>query len=194
MQPNDDASTIRVAVPGDLSRIVDIYNYYVTHSHATFDVTPFTVGERVPWFAGFSETGPYRLLVAERDNQLNGWCCSIPFQDKPAYDISVETTVYVDPDAVGRGIGRALYTKLLEGLEAAGLHGAYAGIALPNDASVALHEHCGFRMIGKYEEVGRKFDRYWTVAWYGKRLQQDDVNGTHSNDDNHAGEENQEIA
>jgi len=170
MQAAKSATEIRNAVPADLSRIVEIYNYYVTNSHATFDWSPFSVGERVPWFAQFRDDGPHQLLVAVRDGSVIGWCCSTAFGHKPGYDISVETTIYLDADEAGQGTGRVLYPELLDRLEKAGLHGAYAGIALPNDASVRLHRECGFREVGSYREVGRKFDRYWTVAWYEKRI------------------------
>ena len=93
-------------------------------------------------------------------------------EDRAAYDVAVETSVYLAPDACGRGLGRRLYEALFDELDGAGLHGAYGGIALPNDASVRLHEALGFRRVGIYEEVGRKFGRYWSVAWYEKRLRE----------------------
>lgn len=161
---------IRNCAPGDYAGVVDIYNHYVENSHATFDISPYSVGERVPWFAQFAETGPHQLLVATRDAGVAGWCCSAPFGTRPGYDVSVETTIYVAPDACGQGIGSSLYGQLLSRLEATGLHGAYAGVALPNDSSVRLHERAGFRKIGVYAEVGRKFERFIDVAWFERRL------------------------
>lgn len=161
---------IRNCGPGDYAGVVGIYNHYVEHSHATFDVAPYSVGERVPWFAQFDDAGPHQLLVAVRDGAVAGWCCSTPFGSRPGYDVSVETTIYVVPDACGGGIGKSLYGDLLSRLEETGLHGAYAAIALPNEASVRLHERVGFRKIGVYEEVGRKFERFIDVAWFGRRL------------------------
>jgi phosphinothricin acetyltransferase len=84
--------------------------------------------------------------------------------------VSIETSVYLAAAATGRGIGTRLYAALLERLQGIGLHGAYAGISLPNDASVRLHESLGFRKAGHYAEVGRKFDKYWSVAWYERRI------------------------
>ena len=75
-------------------------------------------------------------------------------------------------EAIGQGIGKQLYEVLLQKLSGIGLHGAYAGIALPNDASVNLHAALGFRKVGVYEEVGYKFDKYWSVAWYELRIQE----------------------
>ena len=83
----------------------------------------------------------------------------------------METTIYLDPGAVGKGIGRALYGELIDMLLAdERVHRAYGGVALPNAASAALHESLGFRRVGTYHEVGYKFDKYWDVAWYEKDL------------------------
>lgn len=169
-RPGNKTSEIRIAVPADLSQIVGIYNYFILHSHATFDVLPYSVGERVPWFAQFAAVGPHVILVAEVDGKVLGWCCSTQFKERPAYAVSVETTVYVDHSALGRGIGRQLYDALFDRLHGQGLHGAYAGITLPNEASVRLHESLGFTKAGEFREVGYKFEQYWTVAWYEKRL------------------------
>ena len=160
------APNIRPAGPGDYHAVVAIYNHYIETSHATFDLHPYSLGERAPWFAQFSADGPYQLLVAEEDGALLGYCCSTPFKDRAAYDVSVETSAYLDAAATGRGVGRRLYESLLDRLAGIGLHGAYAGIALPNEPSVRLHEALGFRKVGHYEEVGRKFGKFWSVAWY----------------------------
>lgn len=164
--------TIRNAGPGDYERIVAIYNHYVLHSPATFDVRSYSLGERVSWLAGFGSSGPHQLLVAADKSGVLGYAYSAPFNPRPAYDISVETTVYVDPDALGRGIGSALYGDLFGRLEGIGLHGAYAGVTLPNEPSVQLHLKFGFREIGIEREVGRKFDRYWDVGRYERRLRE----------------------
>lgn len=165
-----DDVLIRHCGPGDYDAIVRIYNHYIEHSPATFDVVPYSVGARVPWFAQFSEDGPFQLLVAVTSDEVLGYCCSTRFKTRPAYDISVETTAYVNADAVGQGIGKKMYATLLARLGETGVHGAYAGVTLPNDASVKLHESLGFTKIGVFEEVGRKFNQYWNVAWLQKRL------------------------
>jgi phosphinothricin acetyltransferase len=99
-----------------------------------------------------------------------GYATSGPFRPKPAYATSVETTVYVAPDSGRRGIGTLLYKALFEALADEDLHRAYAGVAQPNDASTRLHERFGFRHVGTYREAGRKFGRWWDVAWYEKEL------------------------
>jgi phosphinothricin acetyltransferase len=160
---------IRPPAPGDLEDLVRIYNHYVESSHVTFDTRPFIAEERRSWFEGFSVSGPYRLLVAAAESGIVGYASSSRFRPKPAYHTSVETTVYLDPRHLGRGLGRRLYGELLEAL--AGdprVHRAYGGIALPNPASVALHERLGFRPVGTFEQVGHKFDRFWDVRWYEK--------------------------
>ena len=110
-------------------------------------------------------------MVAERDGDLLGFASSSPFRHRPAYNTSVETSIYLDPDAIGSGVGTTLFGALLELLDAdERLHRAYGGIALPNEASIALHEKFGFRLAGTYREVGYKFDKYWDVARYEKDL------------------------
>ena len=160
---------IRPGVSGDLNRLVEIYNHYVTDTHVTFDTEPFAVAERIQWFNQFAETGRYRLLVAEAGNDILGYATSTPFKPRAAYNTSVETTIYLDPGHTGNGIGYQLYGDLIDELIAEETaHRAYGGIALPNDASVALHRKLGFEHVGSYHEVGFKFDRYWDVDWFEK--------------------------
>jgi phosphinothricin acetyltransferase len=92
------------------------------------------------------------------------------FRERAAYSRSVETSVYLDPSMLGHGLGTALYAALLDELAHEDVHRAYAGIALPNDASEALHRRLGFREVGTYTEVGRKFGRWWDVRWYERPL------------------------
>ncbi|MEU5888544.1 N-acetyltransferase family protein [Streptomyces sp. NPDC047461] len=163
---------VRPGVEGDLRALTDIYNHYVRETPITFDTTVFTPEERRPWLLSHPEDGPYLLKVAaDADSQeILGYATSSPFRAKPAYATSVEVTVYLAPHAGGRGIGTLLYKALFEALAAEDVHRAYAGIAQPNEASRRLHERFGFRHVGTYNEVGRKFGRYWDVAWYEKEL------------------------
>ena len=167
----DDGLIIRPADASDLNALVEIYNHYVTETHITFDVEPFAVGARTQWFTQFAATGPHRLLVADVDDKVQGDACSTRFKSRAAYDTSVETTVYLHPDYIGKGLGRALYGALVEQLEQeAGVHRAYGGVALPNDASVRLHEELGFKRVATYHEVGFKFGKYWDVSWFEKEV------------------------
>jgi phosphinothricin acetyltransferase len=165
------AIRIRSAHQDDLPELVRIYNHYVMATHITFDVEPFSIAERRIWFDGFSLDGPHRLLVADVDARTAGYASSKEFRAKPAYRMSVETTIYLDPLFVGRGVGKTLYGALLEALQAEPqVHRAYGVIALPNPASVALHEQLGFRLVGTLWEVGYKFGKYWDVSWYEKEM------------------------
>ncbi|MFD5339413.1 GNAT family N-acetyltransferase [Streptomyces hawaiiensis] len=163
---------VRPGVEADLDALTTLYNHYVRETAITFDTAVFTPQERRPWLLSHPEDGPYRLMVAtEPDSQeILGYSTSSPFRMKPAYATSVETTVYVAPGAGRRGVGTLLYTALFEALSGEDLHRAYAGVALPNEASARLHERFGFRHVGTYREAGRKFGRYWDVAWYEKEL------------------------
>lgn len=163
------AVTIRQGESADLNRLVEIYNHYVTETHVTFDTTPFLVTDRIQWFNQFTAEGPYRLLVAESNGAILGYATSTRYKPREGYDTSVETTIYLDPGECGHGTGRQLYAALMDQLLAdPAVHRAYGGIALPNDASVALHLELGFERAGSYHEVGFKFDRYWDVDWFEK--------------------------
>ena len=161
---------VRPGREDDLVALTAIYNHYVTTSHVTFDDVPFSVDERRSWFAHYATTGPHRLVVAEDEGHVLGYATSSPFRPKPGYRTSVETTVYVAPDAGGRGVGNALYTRLFEELADERLHRAYAGLAVPNQPSRALHLRVGFTPIGVYREVGTKFGRYVDVEWFERPL------------------------
>lgn len=161
---------IRPGVEADLDGLNDLYNHYVVHTAATFDLDPVTMDERRAWFGRYATTGRHRLLVAAGDDAVLGYVTSSPFRPKRAYETSVETTVYLRPDAVGRGLGRRLYGALFAALAGEDLHRAYAGVTQPNPASVALHRALGFHHVGTFVEQGRKFGRYWDVAWYERPL------------------------
>lgn len=159
------AATIRDARAADLPRLVEIYNHYVIHTPITFDLEPFTVEQRQSWLAQFAPSGRHRLLVWEEAGTLLGYAGSHQFRVKRAYDPTVELTVYVAAEAIGRGIGSGLYRALFEALRGEDIHLFVAGITLPNPTSIALHERFGFTPVGTMHAVGRKFDRYWDVAW-----------------------------
>ncbi|BCM67491.1 putative phosphinothricin N-acetyltransferase [Streptomyces sp. EAS-AB2608] len=163
---------VRPGVEGDLKALTAIYNHYVRETAITFDTAIFSPEERRPWLLSHPEDGPHRLMVAtDADTQeILGYATSSPYRPKPAYATSVETSVYVAPDAGRRGIGTLLYDALFEALAGEDVHRAYAGIAQPNEPSTRLHERFGFQYVGTYREVGRKFGRYWDVAWYEKQL------------------------
>ncbi|MFF4557618.1 GNAT family N-acetyltransferase [Streptomyces sp. NPDC001422] len=163
---------VRPGVAADLDALTGLYNHYVRETPVTFDTVAFTPEERRPWLLSHPEDGRHRLMVATDTDSpaILGYATSSAFRVKPAYETSVEVTVYVAPDAGGRGVGTLLYTSLFAALATEDVHRAYAGIVPPNEASVRLHERFGFHHVGTYREVGRKFGRYWDVAWYEKDL------------------------
>jgi len=112
----------------------------------------------------------YPYLVAEKDAAIVGYSYADHWHERCSYRLSVETTVYLAPEHTGAGLGTALYARLLEDLGAAGFHCAIGGIALPNPASVALHEKLGFERAALFREVGRKFDRWIDVGYWQRRF------------------------
>jgi phosphinothricin acetyltransferase len=159
--------TIRTATVDDLEALTEIYNYYIVHSAITFDLHPFTAAERRAWFEGHTGSGPHRLVVAaDEDGTCVGYASSSRWRPKPAYDTTVEVSVYCHPDARGRGVGTALYRTLFGALEREDVQTLVAGVSLPNAASLSLHERFGFRPVGVFHAVGRKFDTFWDVAWF----------------------------
>jgi phosphinothricin acetyltransferase len=166
-------SRVREGVEADLPALTEIYNHYVVNTAITFDVRPFTADERRPWFREHAGHARYKLLVAEDASGVIGYATTSRWRAKPAYDTTVESTVYCRADSVGRGVGSLLYGSLFAAIEPAGVEQIVAGVALPNAASIALHERMGFREVGVFTSVGRKFDRFWDVAWYQRAVKRD---------------------
>ena len=161
------SARIRTATADDLPALVDIYNYYVINTPITFDLQPFTVDTRRPWFDDHQTSSRHRLVVAvDADDRVIGYATSSRWRPKAAYDRTVESSVYCRHDAVGCGVGSLLYAALFEQLAAEEVHRIVAGATMPNDASVALHKRFGFRAVGVFESVGFKFGKYWDVAWF----------------------------
>ncbi|WP_069174472.1 GNAT family N-acetyltransferase [Streptomyces griseus] len=167
---------VRPGTEADLEALTDIYNHDVRETALTFDTACFTTRERLPWLRSHPVDGPHRLLVAQgtptprHAPTILGYATSSPYRPKAAYSTSVEVSVYCAPGATGLGVGTLLHKELFEALADEDVHRAYAAIAQPNEASARLHEAFGFRHVGTYGEVGRKFGRYRDVAWYEKPM------------------------
>lgn len=159
---------IRPARPSDLSGIAAIYEHYVAGTHATFDTVPPPQDHWEQWLAS-AGPGDHRL-VAEGGDGLYGYAYSTRYRVRPAYDRTREVSVYLSPGSLGRGVGRALYDDLLPLLDADDVHVVLAGVALPNEASRALHRSFGFAPVGVMREVGRKLDRWIDVEWWQRTL------------------------
>ena len=160
---------LRAASAADAAAIAAIYAPYVSASAASFETEPPDAAEIARRMAG--DDGKYPWLVACGENAaLLGYAYATAFRTRPAYRFAVETTVYVASDAQKRGVGSALYAALLPLLEAQGFAQAIAAITLPNPASVVLHERCGFRRVGAYEEVGYKQGGWHSVGLWQRKL------------------------
>ena len=155
----------------DIVALTELYNHYILETTITFDLQPYTPERRYQsWMSHYAHSGRYRLFVAECDSKPVGYASSSLFNKKAAYETSVETSIYLSHDYVGRGVGSRLYEALFSTLAEEDVHRAYAGITLPNEASVAIHRKFGFERVALYREVGRKFGQYWDVAWFEKAL------------------------
>ena len=160
---------VRDVTPADVPEIARIYNHYVEHTVITFEVDPVSTqammervatvqAKRLPW------------LVWVEEARVLGYAYATTFRDRAAYRHTVETTVYLDPEATGRGGGGALYDAILDQLEKRGVRLVVGGIALPNAASVALHESRGFGHVGTFTGIGRKHGRWIDVGFWQKQL------------------------
>lgn len=160
---------VRTAVSADAEQIVAIYNHYVANTVVTFEedeVSPDEMRRRM--HDVFNAALPW--IVAEDEGQMVGYAYATKWKARSAYRYSVETTVYLADGVAGKGFGTALYTELFRILKDRGIHAAIGGIALPNDASVALHEKFGMRKVAHFEEVGFKFGRWVDVAYWQRAL------------------------
>jgi phosphinothricin acetyltransferase len=164
--------TLEIAAPDerDLPRLTEIYNHYILETAVTFETEPYTVERRRPWLATFAPAGRYRCLVAREDGRCVGWAASRRFHERAAYDPTIETSAYLDPTCRGRGLGAKLYATLFDALRAEDIHRVAGVIALPNEASVALHRRFGFEPMGVMTEAGRKFGKFWDVGWFVKAM------------------------
>ncbi len=159
---------IRAALPQDAARCAEIYAPFVTDSWVSFELTPPDSAEMVARIAGYGAT--HGWLVAEIDGRVAGYAYGSPHRTREAYASSCDVAVYVDPALARTGIGRALYAQLLPALKQRGYHAAFAGIALPNPGSIALHEAKGFAPLGIYREVGWKLGGWRDVGWWQRLL------------------------
>jgi len=162
-------AVVRTATARDGEAVARIYNHYVTETFVTFEeepVSPREMSRRIEEVA--SASLPW--LVAERDAVVVGYAYATQWRRRRAYRFSAEVTVYVAADQAGRGFGSRLYSQLLPVLRDREIHAAMGGIALPNDASVALHEKFGFRKVAHFDQAGFKFNRWIDVGYWQRIL------------------------
>jgi L-amino acid N-acyltransferase YncA len=157
--------TTRAATPRDAGPLASIYNHYVRETIVTFEeepVSPEAFSRRIEDVLASS----HPWLVAVEEERAVGYAYATPWKSRSGYRFSAEVTVYVADGHSGRGIGSALYSELFSVLEARGIHAVIGGIALPNEASIALHEKFGMRKVAHFEQVGFKFGRWIDVGYW----------------------------
>jgi phosphinothricin acetyltransferase len=155
---------IRSASVDDAEAVSGIYNYYVLNTIVTFEEQPVTVGEMRQRIADVTARFPW--LIALDQGRAVGYGYASLWKSRSAYRRSLESTIYLDPNLVGRGIGTHLYGALLRELAARDIHSVVGGIALPNPASIALHERMGFEKVAHFREAGQKFGRWIDVGYW----------------------------
>lgn len=155
---------IRSATPEDAAPICDIYNHYVRETVVTFEEQPVAAEEMAKRIADIVKGLPW--LVWEEGGRVLGYAYASPWKVRAAYRHSVEASIYLAPEATGRGIGSSLYRAIIEDVRRRGVHCLIGGAALPNPASVALHERLGFEKVAQFKQVGFKFGRWIDVAYW----------------------------
>jgi phosphinothricin acetyltransferase len=154
--------TIRRATMADAEAIREIYNIEVTGSTATLDLVPRSVAEQVGWMVAHS--GVYPAIVADKGGVTVGFASVSPYRPRPGYATAVEDSIYVAADHRGQGIGRELLVGAVDMARTHGFHSVVARVSATQQASVALHQACGFDFVGVEREIGRKFGRWIDVA------------------------------
>jgi phosphinothricin acetyltransferase len=160
---------IRAAVADDAKAIVAIYNHFIATTTISFEEQPVADAEMAQRIADV-QAGGLPWLVAEQDGQILGYAYATKWRVRHAYRFSVESSVYLALQSARQGLGTVLYTALLALLREKGYHLVIGGIALPNEASVALHEKMGFRKVAQFGEVGFKFGRWIDVGYWERKL------------------------
>ena len=163
------ALLIRLAAADDAAAIAAIYAPYVTDTRISFEEVPPDESEMARRIEG-SPAGFYPWFIAEDGGKVCGFASSSAFRTRPAYRWTVETGIYLSPDACGRGIGRDLLATLLGVLEGQGYVAAIGAITLPNAPSVVLHERLGFTNVGAYRRVGFKMGEWLDVGLWERNL------------------------
>ena len=159
---------IRNAEGKDASQIANIYNYYIENTTVSFEEKSVTREEMESRIADYTKAYPW--LVYEENGKILGYCYATKWRVRAAYKHSAETSVYVDKDFHGKGIGTVLYAELVRRCKDQGIHVLVAGIALPNEKSQKIHEKMGFKKIAHFEEIGRKCDRWIDVGYWEYKL------------------------
>ncbi|MEO7538452.1 MAG: N-acetyltransferase family protein [Pyrinomonadaceae bacterium] len=158
---------VRSATSNDAAAVAEIYNYYIANSHATFELDSIDAAEMLRRIeSGWS--GEYPFMVYEEDGEVLGYAYGHQYKPRKAYEYSIEVSVYVRNGHEGGSIGTRLYEQLFAEIGRGDFHAIIAGISLPNEASIRLHEKFGFEKVAHFREVGFKFDRWIDVGYWEK--------------------------
>ncbi|MFT5469419.1 MAG: L-amino acid N-acyltransferase YncA [Verrucomicrobiales bacterium] len=149
----------------DTAAIAEIYNYYIRETVITFEVEPISDVEMRNRLEAVASDYPKFVSEAE-DGAITGYAYAHAWQARHAYRKTVELSIYLDHEAIGQGIGPALYAKVISEVRERGFHVAIGGLAVPNAPSARLHEKLGFKKVAHYKEVGRKFERWIDVEYW----------------------------
>ena len=164
---------IRPACPSDAEAVCHVYNHYVLHTIVSFEEEAVAPGEMARRIAAVAAAGlPW--LVLEEEGRLIGYAYATPWKTRRGYRYAVESSIYLEASAGGKGHGSRLYGALLAELRALPLRTVIGGVALPNDASVGLHERLGFRKVAHFERVGWKCGRWVDVGYWQLSLSEDE--------------------
>lgn len=155
---------IRQVESSDSVQIAEIYNYYIENTHHTFETEAVNESEMQNRINEITENYPY--FVGDENGEIIGYAYAAPYKSRCAYRSSAEVSVYARNDIQQKGIGTRLYEKLMAELQSSDVHAIIAGIALPNDASIGLHEKFGFEKVAHFREVGWKFGRWIDVGYW----------------------------
>ncbi len=155
---------LRQCTPADAAQICDIYNHYVRETVVTFEESAVLEVDMAQRIADVTARLPW--LVWETDAGIAGYAHATPWKARAAYRHAVESSIYLAPQATGRGLGPRLYAALIADLRLRGMHCVIGGAALPNPASVSLHESLGFTKVAEFRQVGCKFGRWIDVAYW----------------------------
>lgn len=155
---------IRSATSADAESIAAIYNWYIDNTHHTFEEAALSEQDMLLRIEKGGKTSPW--FVIEQDGNIIGYTYAASWKTRTAYRFTRETSVYLQHDCFGQGWGKKLYQHLIDEMRNTPVHVLIAGIALPNEASIALHESLGFKKIGQFIEVGSKFDEFIDVGYW----------------------------
>ncbi len=159
---------IRAFTEKDVETLLEIYNYYVLHTTANFDIEILSLEAFKAKITRINTE--YPIIIYEEHDEILGFAYGSRFRPKPAYNNTVETTVYVRHTAFGKGIGKMLYTRLLNILKEKGYRVAIGIITIPNETSIKLHEKLGFKKVGELKDVGFKFNAWQTIGIWQLRF------------------------